>query len=248
MVSLKRYPASVTGAKTRTQAGAADTEVYCSDRADEFVQIKRRYTPAWKRTIDIVGIVVVLPLLAPLFVLVAAYIKLVSRGPVLFVQSRVGFGGEMFRIFKFRTMHVPKVSRDEKHRGYVASLSRADGTNETGTLKKPDYKNELIPGGERIRKLSIDELPQLFNVLLGNMSLVGPRPDVLKLNDYQTWQLRRFEVVPGMTGLWQVSGKNRLSFDQMIDLDIQYIETRSIATDLRIICRTFSVLLFERNE
>lgn len=230
--SMKTYPALAVGPA----------------RVDEFVEIERRYTPVWKRMIDVVGVAFILPLLAPLLIMVAVYIKLVSRGPVFFVQSRVGFGGEMFRIFKFRTMHVPELSRDEMHRGYVANLSRTDGPSKNGPLKKPDYKSELILGGDFVRKLSIDELPQLFNVLLGNMSLVGPRPDVLQLNDYQSWQLRRFEVVPGMTGLWQVSGKNRLSFDEMIDLDVQYIETRSIATDLRIICRTFAVLLFERNE
>jgi lipopolysaccharide/colanic/teichoic acid biosynthesis glycosyltransferase len=203
-------------------------------------RIEKRGTPAWKRGLDLVGVAMALPLLTPLLMAVAIYIRLVSRGPVFFVQERVGYGGEDFRIFKFRTMHVSEVSRDETHRDYVANLD--------GELKKPDYKSDLIPGGDLLRKLSIDELPQLFNVLLGNMSLVGPRPDVLRLQDYQPDQLRRFEVLPGMTGLWQVSGKNRLTFQQMVDLDIRYIETRSLARDLKILARTVSVLLFERNE
>lgn len=187
--------------------------------------------------------VLIASFLAPLLLLVAAYIKLVSPGPILFVQSRVGFGGEDFRIYKFRTMRVPKEGREEAHREYVASHSGIGSP-----IKKPAYQDALIPGGEWLRKLSIDELPQLLNVLQGNMSLVGPRPDVLRLDDYTDWQLRRFEVLPGMTGLWQVSGKNRLTFEQMVELDIEYIETRSLLRDLMIMAKTVIIVLFERNE
>lgn len=204
------------------------------------VPIQRRAHPRWKRALDLLGVMLVTPLLAPLLLLVAIYIKAVSRGPVLFVQERVGYGGDDFRIYKFRTMHESEVSRDEMHRDYVNNLD--------GELKKPDYQSELIFGGDFLRKSSIDELPQLLNVLLGNMSLVGPRPDVLRVEDYEPEQLRRFEVLPGMTGLWQVSGKNRLTFEEMVDLDLKYIETRSLAQDLRILARTVLVLLFERNE
>ena len=208
------------------------------------IRIINKYPiPAWKRALDISLVLLALPLLSPLLALVACYIRLVSAGPIFFIQSRVGHGGKDFRIFKFRTMEVPKVSRDASHREYVANRAQV---NEP--LSKPDYKSELIRGGELIRKLSIDELPQIFNVLIGNMSLVGPRPDLLKLDDYEHWQTRRFEVLPGMTGLWQVSGKNSLSFDQMIDLDIQYADSVSLKQDLKIIARTFSVLLFEHNE
>lgn len=207
------------------------------------LSISKRPIPAWKRVMDIALVLLALPLLSPLLVLVACYIRLVSAGPIFFIQSRVGHGGEDFRIFKFRTMEVPEVCRDASHRAYVANRSQI---NEP--LSKPDFKSELIRGGDLIRKLSIDELPQIFNVLIGNMSLVGPRPDLLKLDDYEHWQTRRFEVLPGMTGLWQVSGKNSLSFDQMIDLDIEYVDTMSLKQDLKIIARTFSVLLFEHNE
>lgn len=205
--------------------------------------IERRETPAWKQTIDLCVVVLIGPLLAPVLLLVAIYIKLVSPGPVLFVQSRVGFGGDDFQIYKFRTMHVPKVRREEAHREYVA---RHSGVGRP--INKPAYGVDLIPGGEWLRKFSIDELPQLLNVLQGNMSLVGPRPDVLRLDDYKDWQLRRFEVLPGMTGLWQVSGKNRLSFEQMVELDIEYVETRSLLKDLMIMAKTVIILLFERNE
>ncbi len=163
---------------------------------------------------------------------------------MLFVQSRVGFGGEEFRIFKFRTMRVPDVSREQLHRDYVSGKARVGEP-----LRKPDYyKRDLIPGGERLRAWSIDEFPQLINVLQGNMSLVGPRPDVLRLDDYEPWHLRRFEVLPGMTGLWQVSGKNRLTHDEMVALDIEYIETRSLRKDLMILAKTVYVLLLDRDE
>ena len=207
------------------------------------IEIQRRPTPRWKRGLDWIGVVIALPLLAPFLLLVGAYIVLVSRGPVLFIQSRVGYGGDRFRIYKFRTMYVPDQSRDEQHRQYISDLSRVEGPS-----SKPEFADDLIPGGDLLRKLSIDEFPQLINIALGNMSIVGPRPDVLRLEDYDDTQARRFEVLPGMTGLWQVSGKNRLSFDEMIDLDLKYIETRSLKNDLRIIAKTFRVLLCERNE
>jgi lipopolysaccharide/colanic/teichoic acid biosynthesis glycosyltransferase len=206
--------------------------------------IQKREHPRWKRALDLAGVIVVLPVLSPLLALVALYIKAVSPGPVLFVQSRVGHGGGDFRIIKFRTMHVPKTCRDETHRGYVASRVC------TGQpIQKPHFlRNELIPGGAVLRKWSIDEFPQLFNVVNGSMSLVGPRPDVLRLDDYEPWHLRRFEVLPGMTGLWQVSGKNRLTHDQMVELDIEYIETRSLRRDLRILAKTVVVVLLGGGE
>lgn len=206
-------------------------------------EIRKRNHPKWKRVLDLCGVAVIAPLLAPLLLAVAIYIRIVSRGPILFVQSRVGYGGDDFLIYKFRTMHVPKVSRDEMHRDYLVSRTGGDSP-----FEKPNYQSDLIPGGEWLRKFSIDEFPQLLNVFRGNMSLVGPRPDLMRLEDYQSWQLRRFEGLPGMTGLWQVSGKNRLTLEQMIDLDIEYLETRSLSQDLRIIAKTFNVLLFERNE
>lgn len=207
------------------------------------VAIERYPTPSWKRVLDLAGVVMAVQLLWPLFFLIALYIRLVSRGPVLFVQSRVGHGGDDFRIYKFRTMHVPEKSRDEGHRAYVASLACSNCPTE-----KPSIDGELIPGGALLRKFSIDEFPQLINVWRGDMSLVGPRPDLLRLEDYADGQERRFQVLPGMTGLWQVSGKNRLTFEEMIDLDLEYVETRSLHNDLRIILKTFGVVLFDDNE
>ncbi|WP_162006659.1 sugar transferase [Roseimaritima sediminicola] len=205
--------------------------------------ILKRATPGWKRAVDLAGVAILMPLLMPLFAAVAVFIKVVSPGPVLFRQRRLGHGGETFWIYKFRTMHVSPVSRDQGHRDYLNRQAGSDAPN-----RKPDYLADLIPGGQLLRKLSIDELPQLLNVARGEMSLVGPRPDLMQIADYQPVQLRRFEVLPGMTGLWQVSGKNRLTFEQMIELDIRYIENRSLHLDLQILLRTVRVLVQERNE
>lgn len=200
-----------------------------------------RPTPLWKRLLDMVGASALLLLLSPLLFLVGLYIKLVSKGPAIFVQNRLGHGGRFFPIYKFRTMQVAERARDEAHRQHV--LERGEGA-----LSKPNRDSELIPGGRLLRRLSIDELPQLLNVLRGNMSLVGPRPDVLLEEDYEDWHLRRFEVVPGMTGLWQVSGKNSTTFNEMMELDIRYIDELSFASDLSIVFRTFKVLIVESNE
>jgi lipopolysaccharide/colanic/teichoic acid biosynthesis glycosyltransferase len=205
--------------------------------------ILERPTPIWKRTIDLLGVLVLVPLVLPLLLALALWIKAVSRGPVFFVQNRVGLGGKYFRIYKLRTMRVASTCRDSEHRNYIASY-----TASSDPLAKPNHRHRLIPGGNMLRRLSFDELPQLINVFLGNMSLVGPRPDVLRLEDYANWQLRRFEVVPGMTGLWQVSGKNRVSFEEMISLDIKYIDELSLSRDVRIVAKTIFVLLFEQNE
>ncbi len=211
--------------------------------SDPPIAVMTRRHPAWKRGLDLSLTIVLLPTLAPILGLIALYIRCVSRGPVIFVQSRVGHGGESFRIYKFRTMRVSQKPRDKMHRQYVSVLATSHQP-----ISKPSNQDDLIRGGRLLRKLSLDELPQLFNVLKGNMSLVGPRPDLLQLEDYTLLQARRFEVMPGMTGLWQVSGKNSLSFDQMIELDLRYIQNFSLFNDLRILLRTVFVLIKQHNE
>lgn len=203
--------------------------------------IARQQPPAWKRAFDIVMSVIFLALLSPVFAVVALWIKLVSPGPVFFRQSRVGHGGFDFRIAKFRTMHID-LEATAKHREYLKSLEKSE------PLAKPKFESRLIPGGSLLRKFSIDELPQLWNVLIGEMSLVGPRPDVFSLEDYETpFELRRFEVQPGITGLWQVSGKNSLTYDQMIELDVQYVDDLSWSLDALIFAKTFRVLVSQDN-
>lgn len=202
--------------------------------------VRFRPTPLWKRTFDIVGSLCLMVMLLPLFLALSLYIKLVSKGPVFFLQKRIGAGAKCFVMIKFRTMHVSNAG--DSHRHYVATLVNSDTP-----AKKPEYKSRLIRGGSVIRGLSLDELPQLVNVLIGNMSLIGPRPEVLQLEDYEPWQLRRFEVLPGISGLWQVSGKNRLTFNQMIHLDIQYVDRLSLWLDAKIAVKTLSVILLRRN-
>lgn len=188
--------------------------------------------PSWKRVLDVTVSLLGLLILWPLFLLTALYIKIVSPGPVLFRQMRVGRGGRLFHFVKFRTM---RPNDEAEHRKHILERMRAGGT-----LAKLDDKDpRIIPGGKIIRKLCIDELPQLFNVLKGDMSLVGPRPCLpYEAQEYLIWHRHRFDVLPGMTGLWQVSGKNRLTFAQMIRLDIAYSESMSPLLDIKIILMT----------
>lgn len=192
--------------------------------------------PAWKRAMDIVGALAALALLSPLLLAVAAMIKCVSRGPVLFRQRRYGVGGRPFMIWKFRTVRADETL--ECHQSHVLNLMQSDRP-----FEKRDRELAVIPGGAALRKLGLDELPQLVNVLRGEMSLVGPRPDVLPYESYLSWQRDRFNVLPGITGLWQVSGKNRTTFTTMIQLDIAYIRRRSLLLDLLILVRTIPAML-----
>ncbi len=189
-----------------------------------------------KRIIDLVGSIILLALFLPLFVLVAIAIKLDSTGPVLFVQERMGYNKRRFRMIKFRTMTVDAEARMNE----IEHLNEKDG---------PVFKIRSDPRmtrvGRVLRKLSIDELPQLVNVLLGDMSLVGPRPlpmrDVLGLN--VAWQKRRFSVKPGLTCLWQVSGRSNLSFEEWMQLDLEYIDRWSLSLDCKILLRTIPAIL-----
>lgn len=203
--------------------------------------IRQRRPPAWKRACDMVVGAGLLVFLTPVSVAIGLWIKCVSRGPVFFKQPRVGHGGRYFEILKFRTMHLDD-NATTNHREYVRGLQQ------TNSLEKPSYESRLISGGSMLRRLSLDELPQIWNVLWGEMSLVGPRPDVLELADYESdWELRRFEVQPGITGLWQVSGKNSLSYEQMIELDVRYIDGMSLWLDAKILMKTFRVLVSQDN-
>ena len=192
--------------------------------------------PLWKKATDLAGASTGLLLLSPLMVLVALYIKLASPGPVLFRHKRYGYRGRPLYVWKFRSMHVD--CDTAVHRDYV--LSKAEGD---GELKKLDTSSQLIPFGKWLRCTAIDELPQLFNILKGEMSLVGPRPDVVPPEEYQPWQQVRFDVLPGLTGLWQVSGKNKTTFNEMNQLDVDYVERRSLWLDVKIMLMTFPAVL-----
>lgn len=200
-------------------------------------------TPLWKRSLDLLMVAALSPVLMPIMLLIACHIKCVSHGPIFFCQRRLGYGGRHFTILKFRTLKPEEYCVTSNHRAYVADLIDSDQP-----AAKPDISQRLIRGGRFLRDTSLDELPQLFNVFYGDMSIVGPRPDVLEWEDYKPWQLRRFEVAPGITGLWQVSGKNRLTFEEMIRLDIRYAETRSWQLDLWILWKTIAVVFRRGNK
>ena len=197
--------------------------------------------PGWKRTVDLACSLAALPVLALFTVLTAIVMKFTSPGPVFFRQERVGFQGRRFQCYKFRTMHVGADS--SIHRTHCDHLIQSNAP-----MVKMDARGDarLIPGGRLIRASGLDELPQIINVLRGEMSLVGPRPCVpYEYEKYTAWQRGRFDAVPGLTGLWQVSGKNRTTFDEMIRLDIQYAQDKSLSLDLRIMLRTFPALLVQ---
>ena len=192
--------------------------------------------PGWKRGLDLVGASVGLTLLFPVMVLIAAYIKLSSRGPVFFKHQRYGYQGRPFFVWKFRSMHVNV--DPAHHQKYV--MNKVQGDSE---LTKIDNPAELIPLGKWLRCSGIDELPQLVNVFLGEMSLVGPRPDVVPADQYEDWQRVRFEVMPGLTGLWQINGKNHTTFNEMNQFDAYYVRHRSLWLDLKIILLTVPAIL-----
>jgi lipopolysaccharide/colanic/teichoic acid biosynthesis glycosyltransferase len=192
--------------------------------------------PRWKRVMDVAGALVGIVLLSPLLLLVAAWIKCVSRGPVFFRHRRYGLGGQPFMVWKFRSMAVDDAP--ERHKSHVSNLMANDMQ-----LTKMDRDTRIIPGGRLIRQFGLDELPQLLNVLVGEMSLVGPRPDVVPADQYHDWQQRRFDVLPGITGLWQVSGKNETTFTTMMRLDADYVVRRSFMLDMHILLRTIPAVM-----
>ncbi|MDD5141100.1 MAG: sugar transferase [Verrucomicrobiales bacterium] len=197
--------------------------------------------PQWKRRLDCILVVVALPVLLPLMMLIALIIRMVSAGPVLFKQERVGYLGGRFLCYKFRTMFVN--ADTGIHQGHLDQLMSSDAP-----MMKMDSKGDprIIPFGRLLRASGLDELPQLINVLCGDMSLVGPRPCVsYEYEKYLPWQRERFNTLPGLTGLWQVSGKNQTTFTEMIELDIKYARNKTLWLDLKIIFKTVPALMIQ---
>ena len=194
--------------------------------------------PVWKRLLDLSLIVMLSPGLILVGGLVALLIKVGSPGPILFRQQRVGFKGRQFVLFKFRTMRADAES--DSHRRHTQELIRSQSP-----MVKLDARRDprLIPFGTLLRVTGLDELPQLINVARGEMSLVGPRPCIpYECEAYEPWHWGRFDTVPGLTGLWQVSGKNRTTFDEMVRLDIEYSKRIGLGLDLEIMLRTIPAL------
>ena len=193
----------------------------------------RRYLVA-KRALDIAVSLTALILVAPILIACALAIRLESPGPVMFSQKRTGRAGRRFPMWKFRTM----VANAEELKAELAHLN---------ILPPPDFK---IPNDPRItrvgrflRATSLDELPQLFNVLRGDMSIVGPRPTSFPASSYELWHTQRLDVAPGMTGLWQLEGRNATTFDERLRLDVKYIRHMSLSQDLRLMARTVGAVV-----
>lgn len=190
---------------------------------------------AAKRGLDIIACLLLLPIALPIIALCAGLVWLESPGPVIFRQARTGKGGRRFRMFKIRTMVANAEQLKEKYR-------------HLNELTWPDFKITNDPRvtrmGRFLRKTSLDELPQILNVLLGDMSLVGPRPTSFAAETYQPWHYERLAVVPGITGLWQIQGRADIDFDDRVRMDIEYVRTRSFWLDIKILWATvFAVVL-----
>jgi len=190
--------------------------------------------PVWKRTLDVVGALLGLVFLSPLFLIIAVLIKVVSSGPAFFKQERVGYLGKPFTLWKFRTMRVDADTL--LHKKHLSKLIRSD---QPMVKLDADHDPRIIPMGRFLRAYCLDEFPQLINVLRGEMSLVGPRPCLsYELENYLLWHTGRFDTVPGITGLWQVSGRNGSTFKGMIRFDITYARHRSFWLDIKILLKT----------
>jgi lipopolysaccharide/colanic/teichoic acid biosynthesis glycosyltransferase len=223
-----------------------------------------------KRVMDVTICILALPVALPLMATCALIVRIDSPGPVLFVQERIGKGGRRFWMYKFRTMRSDlddsshrafmkayvngQIGGDEDEDGTVDSLHRPTrkaaveglfGDNGTPRIYKPVQDSHLTRVGRIMRKTSLDELPQIFNVLKGEMSLVGPRPNVSwEVEEYRHWHHERLEVLPGITGLAQVRGRSGISFDRIVKHDVEYVEKQSPALDVKILARTLTTVLF----
>ena len=198
-----------------------------------------------KRGSDLIIAGLSLALLSPLWLLIALLIKLDSRGPVFYRQERVGMDGRVFLFYKFRSMRAG--TDDAAHREFQRRYISGQPDTNLGDEERPAYKllaDDRVTGlGRLLRRTSVDELPQLFNVLRGDMSVVGPRPPIpYEVESYELWHRKRLDMKPGITGLWQVSGRNRLPFDEMVRMDLYYIENWSLLLDVKIILQTLPVM------
>jgi len=192
-----------------------------------------------KRGIDVIVAGVGLILLSPIITIVACAIKLTSKGPIFFLQKRVGKNGELFNMYKFRSMVVNAEELKEKlkHKNEMS-----------GPMFKMKDDPRVTKVGKFIRKTSLDELPQLWNVLKGDMSLVGPRPSLPKeVEQFDSWMFKRLTVRPGLTCYWQVSGRNNIDFEDWMKLDVKYVEERNLWIDIKLIFKTVGVLFGDKN-
>ena len=197
-----------------------------------------------KRTLDLVICILILPIVLPIMILCVIAISIDSPGRVIFIQERIGKGGRKFQMYKFRTIKndFDKITSQEYMKAYVRGT--IEGNDDDKEIYKPIKSNSITRVGRILRKTSLDELPQIFNVFKGEMSIVGPRPNVpLEVEEYRPWHHERFEVLPGITGLAQVRGRSCIDFKSLVRYDIEYIENQSLWLDIKILWWTFIAIL-----
>ena len=229
--SVNRTPSTSSNSTTGGQNSSATSE--------EIIEGRAARLPRWKRVLDLTLVFVSFPIWLSLMVLMMILIKIGSSGPILYRQERVGYRRKLFMIFKFRSMKVN--AETGSHERHLASLM---GNNSPMTKLDAAGDPRLIPLGRIFRATGLDELPQIFNVIRGEMSLVGPRPCLpYEFQRYERWQQERVNAAPGLTGYWQVNGKNKTTFSEMIDMDILYTKKMSLWLDLTIIFKTVPAVI-----
>jgi exopolysaccharide biosynthesis polyprenyl glycosylphosphotransferase len=230
-------------ARPRTGAHGAWAQPRIASRASSAAPVLPFEAPAaeglylriGKRASDVVGALFALVVLSPVVALLALLIKLESRGPVFYRSTRIGRGGRAFTFYKLRSM----MKDADRHRSHIAHLNEADGP-----VFKIANDPRITRVGRFLRSTSLDEIPQFYNVLIGDMSMVGPRPPIPnEVSQYEPWQLRRLDVRPGLTCLWQISGRSRIGFQEWMRLDLEYIRHQSFAMDVKILLRTIPAVL-----
>lgn len=197
-----------------------------------------------KRILDLVICTLILPFVLPIMILCAIAIYIDSPGKIIFIQERIGRGGRRFQMYKFRTIKndFDKIASQEYMKAYVRGT--IEGDDESNETYKPIKGNSITRVGQILRKTSLDELPQIFNVFKGEMSIVGPRPNVpWEVEEYRPWHHERYEVTPGITGLAQVRGRSCIDFKSLVRFDIEYIENQSFWLDLKILWLTFIAII-----
>lgn len=208
----------------------------------EIIQVERQKNILYevsKRTLDFMGSFLGLVILSPILLIVAILIKLESKGPAIFSQSRIGLNGKEFKMYKFRSM----VQNAEELKEKLAKENEM-----SGPMFKMKNDPRVTKVGKFIRKTSIDELPQLFNILKGDMTLVGPRPSLPReVEKFESWMLKRLEVKPGLTCYWQVSGRNNIDFYEWMKLDLKYVNDMGFWLDIKLIFKTVAVLFGDKN-
>lgn len=233
--------ASADGSRAPEPCGGNDDATASSQWADTGKPVRGAspVVPTWKLLLDIALVLLALPFLAPIMAIVCILIRIVSPGPVFFRQERVGLGGKRFQCIKFRSMRMD--ADPAVHAAYVRGLQSSGAAMEKMDARKD---TRLIRWGALLRASALDELPQIWNVVRGEMSWIGPRPCIpYELEKYQPWHYERFNSLPGLTGWWQVKGKNRTTFDEMVRLDIEYTQRRSLFLDFYILLRTPFVII-----